>query len=110
MEDCGDGAGLKHTCAFFARLNYIGRETTDRFYRFLGRQKQNKFYRLDTVLLEIVFSDHQEWYAASGDTDFSSPNPVEFITQGMIGNRIFGDRSFDFTQICSQSKALRASN
>jgi hypothetical protein len=72
------------------------RETTDRFYRFFGRQKQNKFCPLDTELLEIVFSDHREWYAASGDTNFSSPNPVESIRQGMIGNRIFGGPQFRF--------------
>jgi hypothetical protein len=39
------------------------------------------------VRLEIVYSGH-EWCAAPGDKSFSATNPVEFITQGMIGNGI----------------------
>jgi hypothetical protein len=41
------------------------------------------------VRLEIVYSDHHEWYAAPGDKNFSETNPIRFITQGMIGNGIF---------------------
>ena len=75
----------------FSRVpNYTCLETTDRFYRFSGRQKkENKILSLDTVRLEIVYSDHHEWYAAPGDKNFSETNSMRFITQGMIGNGIF---------------------
>ncbi|HEY6347558.1 MAG TPA: hypothetical protein VIY49_39210 [Bryobacteraceae bacterium] len=69
--------------------NYTCLETTDRFYRFLGRQK-TKLRPLDTVRLEIVYSDRHEWYAAPGDKNFSETDPFRFITRGMIGNGIFG--------------------
>jgi hypothetical protein len=73
----------------FSRLpNYTCLETTDRFYRFLGRQK-TILHSLDTVRLEIVYSDHHEWYAAPGDKNFSVTDPFQFITRGMIGNGIF---------------------
>jgi hypothetical protein len=74
----------------FSRLpNYTCLETTDRFYRFL-RRPENRIRPLDTVRLEIVYSDHREWYAAPGDKNFSETDPFRFITQGMIGNGIFG--------------------
>jgi hypothetical protein len=83
-----------HVREEFSRLpNYTCLETTDRFYR-LGRQKsksiQSKILPLDTVRLEIVYSDRREWYAAPGDKSFSETNPVQFITRGMIGTGIFG--------------------
>jgi hypothetical protein len=55
----------------------------------LGREKKNRILPLDTLRLEIVYSDHDEWYAAPGDKNFSATNPIRFITQGMIGNGIF---------------------
>ena len=87
---------------FSRAQNYTCLETTDRFYRFSRRidfrdrygmvrqKKENKIVPLDTVRLEIVYSDQHEWYAAPGDKNFSATNPVEFITKGMIGTGIFG--------------------
>jgi len=45
---------------------------------------------LDTVRLEVVYSDHREWYASPGDRKLSVDNPVTFIGSGMIGNGVFG--------------------
>ena len=64
---------IKHMREEFSRVpNYTCLETTDRFYRFLGRQKKNRILPLDAVRLEIVYRDH-EWYAASGDKNSARP-------------------------------------
>jgi hypothetical protein len=61
----------------FSRVpNYTCLETTDRFYRFLGRPKKNGIFPLDTVRLEIVYSDHHEWYAAPAIK--TSARPIRF--------------------------------
>jgi hypothetical protein len=45
---------------------------------------------LDTVRLEIVYSDHREWYGSPGGRDSLVDNPAAFIGGGMIGNGAFG--------------------
>ena len=75
-----------HTREEFSRVpNYTCLETTDRFYRFFGGQNI-EIRPLDTVRLEIVYSDHHEWYAAPGDKNFSATNPFEFHHAGDDGN------------------------
>jgi hypothetical protein len=44
---------------------------------------------LDTVRLEIVYSNRREWYGSPGDRSFHADRPVEFIGSGMIGDGAF---------------------
>jgi hypothetical protein len=45
--------------------------------------------KLDTVRLEIVYSDGKEWYGSPGAKNLSVENPVAFVGGGMIGNGAF---------------------
>src|SRR5262249_11454775 len=49
----------------------------------------SKFQPLDTVRLEIVYSDGREWYGSPGDRNLSEPNPVSFTGAGLIASGIF---------------------
>ena len=72
--------------------NYTCLETVSRFRRepdFLVRT-YGVLAPLDTVRLEIVYSDHKEWYGSPGDRNLREKNPVAFIGGGMIGNGAFG--------------------
>ena len=44
---------------------------------------------LDTIRLEVLYSDHHELYASPGDRGFSDNQPVEFVGSGLIGNGHF---------------------
>jgi hypothetical protein len=44
---------------------------------------------LDTVRLEVLYSDHKELYASPGDRGFSDSQPVDFVGSGTIGNGHF---------------------
>ena len=66
--------------------NYTCLETTTRFQGGHG----SKLQPLDTVRLEIVYDDHQEWYGSPGGKNLSESNPVAFIGSGMIGTGSFG--------------------
>jgi hypothetical protein len=69
-----------------ARLpNYTCLETITRFERTGG----GKLNALDTVRLEIVYSDHREWYGAPGDRSLSQDDPASFVGSGLIGNGVF---------------------
>ena len=71
--------------------NYTCLETITRF-RNDGKsplQTHKELAKQDTVLLEIVFSDHSEWYGSPGGRGLSENNPVSFIGGGMIGNGAF---------------------
>ena len=71
--------------------NYTCLETISRFRKDPGTHPQAhaKLTALDTVRLEIVYSNHQEWYGSPGDRSLSVDNPAAFIGGGMIGNGAF---------------------
>jgi len=71
--------------------NYTCLETIARFRKEPGHpsQFQGQLKPLDTVRLEIVYSNHREWYGSPGSRNLSADDPVEFIGSGMIGNGAF---------------------
>ena len=71
--------------------NYTCLETISRFRKDPGPHPQShgKLTAVDTVRLEIVYTDHREWYGSPGDRTLSVENPVAFIGSGMIGNGAF---------------------
>jgi hypothetical protein len=67
--------------------NYTCLETVTRFHREpTQHRKLPKLEPLDTVLLEVVYSDHQEFYGTPGDRKLSVTNPIDFVGSGMMGN------------------------
>jgi hypothetical protein len=44
---------------------------------------------LDTIRLEVLYSDHHELYASPGDRRFGDNQPVDFVASGTIGNGHF---------------------
>jgi hypothetical protein len=44
---------------------------------------------LDTVRLEVLYSDRHELYASPGDRNFSDHPPIDFVGSGTIGNGQF---------------------
>jgi hypothetical protein len=73
-------------------------ETITRFHRASGRrsQFQGQLKPVDTVRLEIVYSNHREWYGLPGGRNLSADNPFGFISSGMIGT---GDFALDLNNI-----------
>jgi hypothetical protein len=71
--------------------NYTCLETISRFRNNPGShsQSQRQLAPLDTVRLEIVYSNHREWYGAPGGRNLSVDDPGTFIASGMIGNGAF---------------------
>jgi len=71
--------------------NYTCLETISRFRggRKPGAQSGNKPAPLDTIQLEIVYTDKREWYGSPGASQLSVDNPVAFIGGGMIGTGAF---------------------
>ncbi|HUI54399.1 MAG TPA: polymer-forming cytoskeletal protein [Bryobacteraceae bacterium] len=67
--------------------NYTCLETIVRFRKAPGRGA--KLQPADTVRLEIVYSDHKEWYGSPGDRKLSSDDPAGFVGSGMIGTGSF---------------------
>lgn len=45
--------------------------------------------RLDTVRLEIVYSDHREWYGSPGESSLTADDPAGFVGSGLIGTGAF---------------------
>ena len=75
--------------------NYTCLETIDRFQkeyvrpaRFRSKNK-SKMQALDTVRLEVAYSDRREWYGSPGARNFTDDNPAAFIGSGMIGTGAF---------------------
>ena len=66
-------------------------ETITRFHKERGHPSQvhEPLKPLDTVRLEIVYSNHREWYGSPGDRNLRVDNPVAFVGGGMIGNGAF---------------------
>ena len=71
--------------------NYTCLETIVRFRNEPGKKSQfhGHLSPLDTVRLEIVYSNHREWYGSPGDRKLSADNPTRFIGGGMIGTGAF---------------------
>src|SRR5579863_1374611 len=71
--------------------NYTCLETISRFRKDPASDppSNKQLTPLDTVRLEIVYSNHREWYGSPGDRNLSVDNPVGFIGGGMIGNGAF---------------------
>jgi hypothetical protein len=91
-----DGLLLRIRSHMHAELShlpdYTCLETMSRFRR--DRRSQVRSHglltALDTVRLEIVYSDHREWFGSPGGGDLRVDNPAAFIGGGMIGNGAFG--------------------
>jgi hypothetical protein len=66
--------------------NYTCLETISRFHRNAGQSALNP---LDTVRLEIVYSDHHEWYGSPGDSNLGAGSPASFVGSGLIGSGAF---------------------
>jgi hypothetical protein len=71
--------------------NYTCLETTARFHSERGGPSKTraKMQPLDTVRLEVAYTNHHEWYGSPGDRNFTEDNPAAFIGSGMIGNGFF---------------------
>jgi len=71
--------------------NYTCLETITRFHKRAG--SRNRFPAqmrpLDVVRLEIVYSNHREWYGSPGGRSLSADNPFGFVGSGMIGTGAF---------------------
>jgi hypothetical protein len=65
--------------------NYTCLET---IVRFQGGSRR-ELRPLDTVRLEVFYSDHREWYGAPGSRNLSKDNPRQLIGRGMIGTGEF---------------------
>lgn len=72
--------------------NYTCLETITRFRNEPGQrsQSQRQLKPADTVRLEIVYSNHQEWYGSPGGRSLSATDPFGFVGSGMIGTGPFG--------------------
>ncbi len=71
--------------------NYTCLETVSRFVAEHGTQLKSpaKMTPLDTVRLEIVYSDGHEWYGSPGDRDMAVDNLMTLVGGGMMGNGAF---------------------
>jgi hypothetical protein len=71
--------------------NYTCLETVSRFRDDPKSRLQlhKGLTKVDTVRLEIVYSDHREWYGSPGARNLGADNPAAFIAGGMIGNGAF---------------------
>lgn len=71
--------------------NYTCLETVSRFLDDPGSHPRahGQLMPLDTVRLEIVYSDHREWYGSPGARNLSVNDPVAFIFAGMMGSGAF---------------------
>jgi len=70
--------------------NYTCLETVTRFHRQLittpsGHVELHRLEPLDTVVLEVVYSNHQEFYGATGDRELSVVDPTKFVGSGLMG-------------------------
>ena len=58
---------------------------------------------LDTIRLEVLYSDHRELYASPGDRRFDDSNPSAFIGSGTIGN---GHSALFLSEVVGQGSSL----
>ena len=89
-----------HMRAELARLpNCSCLETVHRDYQRAG----GKMRPLDTVRLEVLYSDRHELYASPGDRAFSNHEPIDFVGSGTIGN---GHFALFLSEIASQGSSM----
>lgn len=69
--------------------NYTCLETISRYRNDSGSRQNGTLKPFDTVRLEIVYSDHHEWYGSPGDRNLASDKPASFIGVGLIGSGEF---------------------
>lgn len=71
--------------------NYTCLETIARFQNETARQSKppGRLEPLDTVRLEVVYSNRREWYGAPGERSLSADNPLEFVDSGLVGTGAF---------------------
>lgn len=71
--------------------NYTCLESIARFHREpdFGLSSTGRLRPLDSVVLEIVYSNRREWYGSPGESVLRIDNPVRFIGSGMIGDGAF---------------------
>src|ERR1019366_493326 len=67
--------------------NYTCLETLTRYHR--EPDHQLKLGHLDTLHLDIIYSNNREWYGVPGGKNFGADNPVRFIASGMVGTGAF---------------------
>jgi hypothetical protein len=90
----------EHMRGELARLpNCSCLETVRRDYQPAG----GKMRGLDTVRLEVLYSDRHELYASPGDRAFSNHDPIDFVGSGTIGN---GHFALFLSEIASQGGSL----
>ena len=58
---------------------------------------------LDTIRLEVLYSDRKEYYASPGDRRFDDSSPSAFIGSGTIGN---GHFALFLSEVVSQGSSL----
>jgi hypothetical protein len=63
-------------------------ETITRFHK--EPATASKLKPLDTVRLEVVYTNGREWYGSPDARNLSEGNPARFIGAGMIANGMFG--------------------
>jgi hypothetical protein len=101
LSACGAGAqGLPPEIILLSRIkthmkDQIARlpnctclETISRFHK--ESEASSKLKSLDTVRLEVVYTNGREWYGSPGARNLSEGNPAAFIGAGMIANGLFG--------------------
>lgn len=66
--------------------SYTCLETIERFQR----DHTANLKPLDTVQLEVFYSDGHEWYGAPGGRAMAERDPANLVASGMIGNGNFG--------------------
>ena len=71
--------------------NYTCLETISRFQKLPGAKSASgtELKPLDTVRLEIVYSNQREWYGWPGDKQLSADSPGALVGGGMIGTGAF---------------------
>jgi hypothetical protein len=70
--------------------NYTCLETIARFNKEAGHPLVHEsLKRLDTVRLEVVYSDRREWYGSPGESSLKADDPAGFIGSGLIGTGAF---------------------
>jgi hypothetical protein len=67
--------------------NYTCLESTARFHKATGWR--DTLRPLDTVRLEVMYTNHKEWYGLAGDRDLTHADPAALVGGGMIGNGFF---------------------
>ncbi len=92
----------QHISEEMARLpNYTCLQTMNRF---TGSPTQREMKQLDTVRLEVIYSDHKEWFGSPGARNLNVNNPAAFVGDGLIGfgqfaiglHNVLGGAHFDY--------------